>query len=58
VACSGRTEGDGKVMCIKKSIAATVGPLLNGEYTGTHAGDLKWKGSAETAGLIGGNPTP
>jgi len=56
--CSGRTESDGKVMCIKKSIAATVSPLLNGEYTGTYAGDLKWKGSTATAGLIGENPTP
>jgi hypothetical protein len=56
--CSGKTESDGKVMCIKKSVAATINPLLNGEYTGTYAGDLKWKGSTATAGLIGENPVP
>lgn len=56
--CSGSTGSDGKVMCIKNTLAATVSPLLNGEYTGTYAGDLKWKASTATAGLIGENPAP
>jgi hypothetical protein len=56
--CSGTTGSDGKVMCIKKSVAATINPLLNGEVTGTYAGSLKWKGSTATAGLFGANPTP